>query len=256
MRKYSLGVFFDIFSKSQSERLENLKFVNSLRGVEHLEILSEHIPGKEEFDFFFNLRKKYRLIIHAAFLDLTVLSPHQLINDVSLDILEENYQFGIKIGVEVLTIHVGQIPKFWKEDQARKNILSLVSKLQRKGKIPVCVENMPVKRNIQIPYPCSLEHIEKVSKIAPLTLDIGHLLKSGIEPYGVIERYGKRICNIHLHDATKGKDHLQLGTGDLDLNKLLFVLDKINYDGFLTLEVVGRKEIRKSWDRLLGTIDI
>lgn len=256
MKKYSLGVFFNIFSKSQSERLENLKFVSSLKGLEHLEILSEYIPGEKETNFFFNLRKKYRLIIHAAFLDLTVLSPHQLINDVSLNILEENYQFGIKIGAEVLTIHVGQIPKFWKEDQARKNILSLVSKLQRKGKIPVCVENMPVKRNIQIPYPCSLEHIKAVSKIAPLTLDVGHLLKSEIEPYNVIEKYANRICNIHLHDGTKGQNHLQLGTGDLDLEKILSVLDKIDYDGFLTLEVVGRKEIRKSWDRLLGTLDI
>ncbi len=252
MRKYSIGVFLDIFTDNQSEWLDNLEFINSLNDVEHLEILPEYTPSSnKELNFFFNLQKQYRFIIHATFLDLTVLSPHQVINSASLSILKKNYQFGLNIGAEVFTVHAGYMPKFWEKEQVKKNIANMVTELQINEKMPVCVENLPEKWSIQIPFPCTLEHIENVSKITNLTIDVGHLLKSGTDPCGVIEKYCDRICNIHLHDAVKGQDHMQLGTGDLDLDKLLLVLDKINYDGFLSIEVVGRDEIRNSWMTLL-----
>lgn len=251
MRKYSIGVFLDIFTDNQSEWLDSLEFIDSLNNVEHLEILPEYIPSNKELDFFFNLQEQYRFIIHATFLDLTVLSTHQVINSASLNILKKSYQFGLNIGAEVFTVHAGYMPKFWEKERVKKNIANMVVELQINEKMPVCVENLAEKWSIQIPYPCTLEHIEDVSRITNLTIDVGHLLKSDADPYGVIEKYCDRICNIHLHDAVEGQDHMQLDTGDLDLDKLLLVLDKINYDGFLSIEVVGRDGIRNSWTTLL-----
>jgi len=251
MRKYSIGLFLDIFTDKESEWLDSLEFINSLNGVEHLEILPEYIPSNKEFNFFFNLQEQYRFIIHAASLDLTVLSPHKVINSASLSILKKSYQFGLDIGAEVFTVHAGFMPKFWKKERVKKNIANMVTELQKNGGIPICVENLAEKWSIQIPYPCTLEHIEDISRITNLTIDVGHLLKSGTDPYSVIKKYRDKICNIHLHDAVEGQDHMQLGTGDLDLDKLLLVLDKINYDGFLSIEVVGRNEIRNSWMTLL-----
>jgi len=251
MKKYSIGVFLNIFTDNQSEWLDNLKFINSLNGVEHLEILPEYIPSNKELDFFFNLQKKYRLIIHATFLDLTLLSPHQTINNESLKILEKCYQFGLSIKAEAFTMHAGYMSKFWKKEQVKNNITNMVTKLQKSKKMPVCIENLAEKWSIQIPYPCTLEHIEDVSKITNLTIDVGHLLKSGTNPYNVIEKYSNRICNIHLHDAVKDKDHMQLGTGNLDLDKLLLILDRVNYSGFLSIEVVNKDKIRNSWITLL-----
>jgi len=37
----------------------------------------------------------------------------------------------------------------------------------------------------------------------------------------VIARHGERLCHFHFHDAAFGKDHLPLGTGEIDLGKYL-----------------------------------
>jgi len=40
----------DIFTDKESEWLDSLEFINSLNGVEHLEILPEYIPSNKEFN--------------------------------------------------------------------------------------------------------------------------------------------------------------------------------------------------------------
>ena len=85
MRQYSLGVFFNIFNKNKKDWEKQIKFINSLNGVEHIEVLIEEISlTKKDVDILKKMLKNYRIIIHAPFMDLTLLSPHKEIGSVQM----------------------------------------------------------------------------------------------------------------------------------------------------------------------------
>ncbi len=59
------------------------------------------------------------------------------------------------------------------------------------------------------------------SPVFALTFDIGHNHCIGGRDEAVIAGHGERLCHFHFHDAASGKDHLPLGTGEIDLGKYL-----------------------------------
>lgn len=251
MKTFSVGIFLDILTKKQKEWEDNLQFVAGLTNVEHLELLLEYIPqSNREIIFFNRLAKQYRLIIHAPSLDLTLLSPHQEIVQVSLEKLRQAYQFAISINAELFTIHAGQMPKFWSEATTLKKLKDSVRKIQKSKKLPVCIENLVEKWSIQIAYPSTVNHYQHVAEFSDLTLDIGHFIKSGTNPLPVLKKFSNKIQNIHLHDAGKESAHLPLGKGILNITNFLKILEEIGYDKFITIELVGKEEIRTSWNIL------
>jgi sugar phosphate isomerase/epimerase len=76
-----------------------------------------------------------------------------------------------------------------------------------------------------------------------VNLDVGHALAIGENLYDTILILGDRIWNIHLEDTRK-KEHLHLipGEGSIDFKKLKKALERINYKGFLTLELYPYKD--------------
>lgn len=248
MRKYSIGVFFDVLTDNQKDWEDNLAFVNSLDEVEHIEILLEYVPTKQkEIDFFLRLAKKYTVIIHAPFMDLTLLSVHTDIVDASIKILKKAYIFSQSMGAQAFTVHAGLMPSFWKKEVVFNTLKKNISKIQEDDDLPICIENMPERKSLQMPFPSTFEDYATVGSFAGLTLDNGHFMKSNVDFIPVLEKLTEKIHDIHLHDCKKTTDHLALGTGDLNIQKVLETLEKVDYDKFLTLEVVGREEIRRSW---------
>ncbi len=251
MRKFSIGVFLDIFTDNRSQWEDDLAFVSRLPEVEHLELLLEYIPHTDrELAFFLRLRDRHKLIVHATSLDLTLLSPHVEIRKASFQKLRQAYECSRRIGANIFTIHAGLMPKFWTERKALKILKQQLQELQTYEALPVCVENMSENWSIQIPYPSTAAHIKNVAAIAPITFDTGHFLKSGSDPLATIKQLLGKIANIHLHDGQKGKAHLPLGFGSLDLSGLVKILTRGTYNKFVTLEVVGKKEIESSWQTL------
>ena len=93
----------------------------------------------------------------------------------------------------------------------------------------------------------SAEDLEPVINEVPnlgLTLDVGHanLGCSENKSISIIEKFGKRICHVHLHDNCGGQSqdddlHLPLGDGTVDFRAIMTSLIGQGYDGTLTLEV-------------------
>jgi sugar phosphate isomerase/epimerase len=90
-----------------------------------------------------------------------------------------------------------------------------------------------------------------VEKLGVL-LDVGHLYQIGIELSVAVHAFADRLLDVHVHDATRGKDyrkatHLPVGTGEIDFSSFLNLLREVKYDGWLTLEVrAGEKEVVQS----------
>lgn len=72
-----------------------------------------------------------------------------------------------------------------------------------------------------------------------LTLDLGHLVVTGDVPAaGQIRALAAHLAHVHLDDARPGvHEHLQLGTGDLDLAGALKSLQDIAYTGMAAVEL-------------------
>src|SRR5690606_34895192 len=72
-----------------------------------------------------------------------------------------------------------------------------------------------------------------------LTLDLGHLVVTGDVPVGArIRALAPHLVHVHLDDARVGvHEHLQLGTGELDLPGALSALQAIGYRGMAAVEL-------------------
>ena len=91
------------------------------------------------------------------------------------------------------------------------------------------------------------EDLESVINEVPnlgLTLDVGHANLSGMvnKSISIIEKLGKFIRHVHLHDNLGGQSqaddlHLPIGDGTVDFRAIMNSLISVGYDGTLTLEV-------------------
>jgi len=94
-----------------------------------------------------------------------------------------------------------------------------------------------------------------------LTLDVGHanLGGSGNKSISIIEKLGKSIRHVHLHDNLGGQSqaddlHLPIGDGTVDFRAIMTSLGGIGYDGTLTLEV--KPEFQKASLSLIQSLFI
>jgi sugar phosphate isomerase/epimerase len=87
-------------------------------------------------------------------------------------------------------------------------------------------------------------------------LEVGHLYQAGFNLDESVQTFRHRLLDVHVHDATRGKDfreatHLSLGKGTIDFSRLIRTLSEVGYEGWLTLEIRGKEEeIVESKERL------
>ena len=86
------------------------------------------------------------------------------------------------------------------------------------------------------------------SKVFGLTFDIGHNASIGGGDEAVILGYESKLYHIHIHDAMGKKNHLPLGTGELDLPKYFDLAEKNN--SRVALETKTTEGLRQSVDWL------
>jgi sugar phosphate isomerase/epimerase len=83
----------------------------------------------------------------------------------------------------------------------------------------------------------------KSSKRIGLCMDTAWAIDARMDPVAWVEKYAERLYNVHFKDFTYNADRthndVPVGTGILDLEKLLAALDKIGYSGISVLEYEG-----------------
>ena len=90
----------------------------------------------------------------------------------------------------------------------------------------------------------ALRHVFKnTSPRIGLCLDTAWALQAGVDPIAMAEEFGERLHGVHIKDfifdrAGKHKD-VVVGTGNLDLKKLLAVMKKGKFNGSFIIEYEG-----------------
>jgi inosose dehydratase len=82
-------------------------------------------------------------------------------------------------------------------------------------------------------------HIKDMDPRMGICIDIGHTTRDGQDPCVDIERYNKRIFDMHIKDETKAAKEgqtVEMGRGVIDIPKFVATLRKIKYSGMCSLE--------------------
>ena len=108
--------------------------------------------------------------------------------------------------------------------------LSSKEKLIKELSLRVCFESdfPPQKLN---------KFISRYDKqVFGINYDTGNSSAMGFNPYEEFEEYGNRIINVHIKDRPLGGATVPLGDGNADLDGILSLLKKYNYDDNLILQ--------------------
>lgn len=141
-------------------------------------------------------------------------------------------------------------------EQNRRSFEELRGDSHRLG-VGMMIENLPGDYNSA---PQLGELLDPLPELG-LHLDIGHanLQVPHNTTEEILEKYGSRLRHVHLHDNKGGFAdlHLPLGTGNIDLPRMMRALKRCGYDGTITLEVFtadrhylmySRDVLRRVWD--------
>jgi sugar phosphate isomerase/epimerase len=82
-------------------------------------------------------------------------------------------------------------------------------------------------------------HIKDLDPRMGICIDIGHTTRDGQDPSVDIERYSKRIFDIHVKDvdkASKDGKTVETGRGIIDIPKFIATIRKVKYSGKCSLE--------------------
>jgi len=82
-------------------------------------------------------------------------------------------------------------------------------------------------------------HIKDMDPRMGICIDIGHTTRDGQDPCVDIERYSKRIFDMHIKDETRAAKEgqtVEMGRGVIDIPKFVSTLRKIKYNGMCSLE--------------------
>lgn len=85
-------------------------------------------------------------------------------------------------------------------------------------------------------HPDSVLNAVKGRKNIGACADIGHWLRSGVNPMRGIEKLAGKIIGIHLKDVTKEGKDVALGEGAIDFPQLVKELKRQGYSGYINVE--------------------
>ncbi len=159
---YSKGVFLNIISKDKKDWKKQIDFINSLTKVNHIEIWLEENLTVAELKFLKSALKKYEIIIHAPFVHLSLISPHQEIRDITLNLYLKTLKIAENLGAKCVTFHCGTTTKFSSKKVAVELLIKNFGEIKKnyKGKITFAIENLPAEeRGVQIHYPTFLKDL-------------------------------------------------------------------------------------------------
>ncbi|GKX64750.1 sugar phosphate isomerase/epimerase family protein [Inconstantimicrobium mannanitabidum] len=174
----------------------------------------------EEKNIFFTIHldeninvSDFNLDVAKAYVD-TVLWTIELAKELKIPILNMHMNSGVHFTLPEEKVYLFDKYKDVYLD-CLKSFRDICTETIGNSEIKICIENCSGYKNFM------REGIDLLleSEVFGLTLDIGHnYIANEVDSQFILGR-ANRLTHMHIHDAKKNKDHLALGTGEIDLEE-------------------------------------
>lgn len=118
-------------------------------------------------------------------------------------------------------------------------LLPLVEQLVKETNIQVAIHNHGPGDKVYPTPDTVYEHIKNLDRRIGLCIDIGHEVRLGRDPIKALVTYKDRLYDMHVKDIDKAIESggsTEMGRGVIDLKAVLKTLQKINYQGVMSVE--------------------
>ena len=221
----------------------------------YCEIINEYPYDSFDYDLLNTYDVEYT--IHAPLSDINVASHNETIRKASISLIKNSMDIANELGSEIVVVHPGYMPVLGRKITPKvmefnRNSLMECSRYAEEVGVMMCVENMP---DIESLLFTNLDNLHQLilDIDAYMTLDVGHAHNNNYTVEDMLKY--SRIEHIHLSDNDGSYDsHRALGSNKedngIEFNTLIEGLRKINYNGFLVVEVEEPASVNESIDYL------
>lgn len=213
---------------------------------------------KIDVDYFKSIADKYG-IYYTIHLDenLNVSDFNPYVAEAYLKTVADTIGISKQLGVKVLNMHMVRGVYFTLPDrkvylfseykeQYLKSIVAFRNMCENAigdADIKICIENCDGYEDFQ------KEAIEMLleSKVFALTFDVGHNHGIGGTDEEFVMKHKNRLHHIHLHDAEGTKNHLALGTGEMNIEKYINLANEHNCRAVLETKAIDGLKQSVEW---------
>jgi inosose dehydratase len=118
-------------------------------------------------------------------------------------------------------------------------LLPLVEKKVKETGIKLAIHNHGPGDKVYPTPDTVYEHIKNLDNRIGMCIDVGHVVRLGLDPVKNILKYGNKLFDMHLKDVNKvaeDSSSVEIGRGVIDIPAILKALQKINYKGVMAIE--------------------
>lgn len=214
----------------------------------YIEIVDEgfHALNRQRVSTLKNIGESYGLkyTVHAPFADINIASPSKPLLNTMLKRLKKSILYASALNCQIWVFHPGLktgISMFYPGKEWTRNLKTarLLFKFANAHSVEATIENVPE------PFPFIMKNVEdferfysEVNENMGLVLDIGHAnINKQIELF--LTTFSDKIVHMHAHDNYgKTDQHLGIGHGNINWEKVANLVREISYDKIITIESV------------------
>ena len=164
--------------------------------------------------------------------EFNVWNYNKKIKNAYLDTIDEVIEIALRKQIKVINMHMnegiyftlpGEKRYIFEEDKERYKDVTQefgekIEKVLKNTDVKLCIENTGILNNTFI-----REAVKLLLGFDSfrLTWDIGHDFSSGELDKNYYLKNIKKIIHLHLHDVVGEKNHLPLGTGEIDIKNIM-----------------------------------
>lgn len=252
---------YDMPTLIETSTLEECVMLCAELGLDFIELnmnMPQYQLDKIDVKYFKNIADKYG-IYYTIHLDenLNISDFNPYVAQAYTKTVADTIGIAKQLDIKVLNMHLAKGVYFTLPDrkvylfseykeQYLKSIVSFRTMCETAvgtADIKICIENCDGYEDFQ------KEAIELLleSNVFALTFDVGHNHAIGDTDEEFIIKHKKHLHHIHLHDAEGTKNHLALGTGEMNIEKYINLANEHNCRAVLETKTIDGLKQSVEW---------